>query len=104
MEADWDEVKLHLQPDARAARFRRRETASMGFTAVTDCRIASHCSAAATWTASPGHAHLDLRIRHDPGAAMDGQQPSEYVHPAVTACLTAYAPLGTRDFAVRPTA
>jgi hypothetical protein len=35
---------------------------------------------------------------------MDGQQPSEYVHRVRSAFLTADAPLGTRDFAVRPAA
>jgi hypothetical protein len=104
MEADWDEVKLHPQTDACAARVRRRETAPVDFVAITDSRIASHCSAATTWTASSRHGRLDLRIRHHSGAAMDGQQPCEYVHRAVSALLTADAPLGTRDVAVWPTA
>jgi hypothetical protein len=99
MEADWDEVCSTTSPTApRVSRARSARPTSCA--AVTDCRVASHSSAAPTWAAPSCHADFHLCIRHDAGAAVDGQQPSEYVPQVAATYTSAYAGTGTRDLAI----
>lgn len=103
MEADWDEVKLHHQPASARHASRTRSPRPASCTAVTDClRVARNSSAAPAWTAPSCHAHLHLCIRHDAGAAVDGQQPSEYVHRIAATYTLADTGTGTRNLAIRP--
>lgn len=54
-------------------------TTMQGNHMVADSSTASNRPTPTPRATSPARAHLDLRLRHDPGAAVDRQQPCEYV-------------------------
>jgi hypothetical protein len=87
------------------ARVAHGDTVQVYFRKAANCRIASNRSAtSSTGTSPPYCSHLNLRVRYYTGAAMDGQQPSEYVGWAMSPCMKAYIQTGTRDFPIWPTA